>query len=521
MKQDDIDNMMKNIDRKCKLPKHWDKFIEEQTKNHNYIVKNCSEKTLYCTNCQHTFYQSKYNIGTFQTCPNCNNKYKVVSVNSFIPWFTKSVSLLQRTGSLVVVRVFEIETYYMARTKSMNRHIQEYCRIIPGKGKFLSNCVWFYMGYMRIYHSSSYYYSGWREYDGVRFFSDFASYPYNEKKLIKGTLMEYAPINQFTSKFYPYNFIDAIELAAYESFELLWNMKLYNLAFAARKLNKNGSFYKRFGLSKDYLKFMQDNDINYRELRILQLIKKKDIGLIRKLAQDRYSHVKFLYKNQILEEFINNGNDINYNTIETLKQIQNFIPLKKLKNYQKALKHLNIYKDYLYMSKKLALNYKSRKDLFPRNLISRHDKMQNKIKVTEDIRTQFGAYLRFLELSKYIYDDNKYMIFPAPSIDDLKDEGRQQGNCVGNMYLNPYIECETEIFFIRELSDFTKSFITLEFKNGQVKQKELPQHGRDFTPEQIEFIDKWVMYRGFVDKREKYRNKTTKVVQYNLEKLVA
>ena len=173
------------------------------------------------------------------------------------------------------------------------------------------------------------------------------------------------------------------------------------------------------------------------------------------------------------------------------------------------------------MSKKLALNYKSRKDLFPRNLISRHDKMQNKIKVTEDIRTQFGAYLRFLELSKYIYDDNKYMIFPAPSIDDLKDEGRQQGNCVGNMYLNPYIECETEIFFIRELSDFTKSFITLEFKNGQVKQKELPQHGRDFTPEQIEFIDKWVMYRGFVDKREKYRNKTTKVVQYNLEKLVA
>ena len=40
------------------------------------------------------------------------------------------------------------------------------------------------------------------------------------------------------------------------------------------------------------------------------------------------------------------------------------------------------------------------------------------------------------------------MIFPAPSIDDLKDEGLQQGNCVGNMYLNPYVEGETEIFFI-------------------------------------------------------------------------
>lgn len=521
MKQDDIDNMMDNIDKKCKLPKYWDKFIEEQSHNHNYIVKNCSEKTLYCTNCHHTFYKTKYNIRTIQTCPNCNNRYEVVSVNSSIPSFKKSVTLLQRTGKQIVVRVFEIESYYMCSTKSMNRHIQEYCRIIPGKGKFLSNCVWFFLGYMRIYHSSSYYYSGWRKYDGVRFFSDFATYPFNQKKLVKNTIMEYAPIKQFTCKFYPYNFIDAIELAAYESFELLWNMKLYNLSFAASRLNKNGSFYKRFGLSKDYLKFMQDNDINYRELKVLQLIKKKDISLIRQLAQVRFSYVKFLYNNQILDEFINNRNSINYNNIETLKIIQNFIPLRKLKNYQKGLKYLDIYKDYLCMSKKLALNYKSRKDLFPRNLISRHDKMQKRIKVTEDMNTQFGAYLRFLELSKYIYEDDKYMIFPAPSIDDLKDEGQQQGNCVGNMYLTPYVQGETEIFFIRDLSNFTKSFITLEFKNGKVKQKELPHHSRDFTQEHNNFIDKWVMYRGFVDQREKYRNKTTKVTQYKLEKLVA
>ena len=521
MKQDDIDDMMRDIDRKCKLPKNWNKFIEEQSRDHNYIIKNCSEKTLYCTNCYHTFYKNKYNIGSIQTCPNCNNRYKVVSINSFIPSFKKSVTLVQRTGKLIVVRVFEIESYYRGKAKSMNKHIQEYCRIIPGKGKFLSDAVWFSMGYMTIYHTSSPYYSGWRKYDGVRYFSDFATYPFNEKKLIKGTIMEYAPIKQFTSRFYPCNFIDAIELAAYESFELLWNMKLYNLSFAASKLNKNGSFYKRFGLSKDYLKFMQENNINYRELRVLQLIKKKDIGLIRRLAQSKFSHIKFLYENQILEEFLNNGNTTDYNTIETLKLIQNFIPLKKLKNYQKGLRYLNIYKDYLYMSKKLALNYKSKKDLFPRNLMSRHDKMQKRVRVTEDMNTQFGAYLRFLELSKYIYEDDKYMIFPAPSIDDLKDEGRQQGNCVGNMYLNPYVKGETEIFFIRELSDFTKSFITLEFKNGQVRQKELPHHSREFSIEQNEFIDKWVMYRGFVDQREKYRNKATKVTKYKLEKLVA
>ena len=174
------------------------------------------------------------------------------------------------------------------------------------------------------------------------------------------------------------------------------------------------------------------------------------------------------------------------------------------------------------MSKELALNYKSKKDLFPRNLVSRHDKMQKKIKVTEDIKTQFGAYLSYLKLSKYTYEDDKYMIFPAPSIDSLKDEGRQQGNCVGNMYITPYVNRETEIFFIRKLDNITKSFITLEFKNGKVQQKELPHHSRDFSEEQLSFIEKWCQYRSFVDKREKYQTKNKKkIIKYDLKKLVA
>lgn len=520
MKQEKIDTMMENIDKKCRFPKNWNKFIEKETLNHNYIVKNCAEKTFYCTNCHHTFYREKANVRSIQECPNCNHKYQVVSTNAFIPSMKKSVTLVQRIDGQIVVRVFEVESFYKVGAESMTRHIQEYCRIIPGKGKFVSDAVWFFMGYMRIYHYSCKS-QGWREYNGIRFFSDFVKYPYSEKRLIKGTKMEYAPIKQFTSLNYPYNFVDAVELAGYESFELLWNMKLYNLSFAAKKLNKNGSFYKRFGISKDYLKFMQDNNIDYYELRILRLIKKKDIRLIRELSRYKFSHIKYLYENQILEEFINTGNRIDYNAIETLRLIEQFIPLKKLKNYQKGLKNLYLYKDYLYMSKKLALNYKSRKDLFPRKLIYRHDKMQKQIKITEDINTHFGVYLRFLELSKYMYEDDKYTIFPAPTIESMKEEGEQQKNCVGSSYLMPYSESRTEIFFIRELDNITKSFITLEFKNGQVRQKELAEHKTNFTDEQNEFINKWILYRGFVDQREKYKSKENKVVKYNLEKLVA
>ena len=521
MKQEEIDNMMNEIDKKCKLPKHWSEFINKQTQKFNYIIKDIKEKECYCTSCQYTFYDTKVRVVNYYTCPNCKKDFYVVSQNNqYIKSFKKSVNLVQRINKNIITRVFEIETFYNKDTKMMENDIEEYCRIIPGKGKFLSDAVWFFLGYMSIYHYGEGN-KGWREYKGCRYFGDFETYPFNQKQMIKGTKFQYAPIQEFTKKFWRYNFIDAIELAGYESFELLWNMKLYNLCFSAKKLNKNGSFYKRFGLSKDYLKFMQDNDIDYRELRLLKLSKKKDYSLIEKCYNKSYKDVKFLYENGILEDFLESGNTVYLGNIKILKEINEFIPLRKLKDYPKGIKNLNIYRDYLVMSKKLALNYKSKKDLFPRNLIARHDKMQKKIKVDENIKTNFGTYLRFLELSKYIYEDENYIIFPAPSTDDLKEEGRQQGNCVGYMYLNPYIEGKTEIFFIRKLDNITKSFITLEFKDGQVQQKELPHHSRAFTKEQENFIQKWEGYRQFIDKKEKYSKKNKTVVKYELKKLVA
>ena len=104
----------------------------------------------------------------------------------------------------------------------------------------------------------------------------------------------------------------------------------------------------------------------------------------------------------------------------------------------------------------------------------------------------------------------------------MKDEGQQQGNCVGYMYLDSYINGQTEIFFARKLEDVTKSFITLEYKNGYVAQKELQNHNRNFTDEQLAFIDKWIGYRSFTDQKEKVKNKANiKVIQYNLNKMAA
>ena len=61
-----------------------------------------------------------------------------------------------------------------------------------------------------------------------------------------------------------------------------------------------------------------------------------------------------------------------------------------------------------------------------------------------------------------------------------------------------------------------------EYKNGKVVQKELPHHDRNFNDEQLEFINKWLGFRSFTDKKEKVKNKATfKVTKYNLKKIAA
>lgn len=523
MKQENIDELMKKINRRCKLPKNWEKFIKETSEKHNIIIKDRVEKKLYCTHCQNYFIDKSIKVGDFINCPICDMNLQVCGANYYKKSFTQPIVLAQRINKQVIIRIFEIYTYFDSDgSKKKKRSCVEYARIIPGIGKFLGDNVYINMfGHFCIYHNFKK--LQWYSYRGQKFLTHYPTYPYNKKRLIKGTNMEYAPIDEFMRKFAycGYNFLDTLELAAYGSFELLWNMKLYNLCFYSKALNKTGSFYKRFGVPKNFLKFMQDNDVTYKELMILKLFQKADKNLLQKFRNENINNLRFLIKNNLLEEYYQFNLDSNsYYNIRLLREISKYVPIRKLINYPKGLKNLNIYKDYLEMSKKLALNYRTKKDLFPRNLISRHDKLQTKIKIDEDKNKQFAAYLRYLKLSKYTYSDNKYIIFPAPSIDSMKDEGRQQGNCVGYIYVNPYINGETEIFFIRELENVCKSFITLEYKKGKIVQKELPHHSTDFKDEQINFIEKWLGFRSFIDNKEKIE-KQIKIKKYNIKNMVA
>lgn len=522
MKQEEIDKIMRIVDKRCRLPKNWEEFIEKNSSTHHIFIKDKKTKELYCTHCNKTFNDTTVKVRDYIKCPYCNQEAIVYGANFYNKYFIDSVLLVQRYDKQIVIRVFEIYSYFEKEDKHIHKHWIEYARILPKIGKFIGNNVaigWY--GNMVVYHG--YKKLNWYKYNGHRYFTDFPAYPYSKKRLVKGTNLEYAPIDEFLNRFsyYGLNYLDVLQLAVYESFELLWKMNLCELCFYSKRLNKKGNFQKRFCVPKDFLEFMQKNNVSYKDLILLQLFQKADKKILQEYRWTNINYLRFLFKKQIFYAFVNSGNSIEKDNIVILKEIEKYVPLKKLNNYSFGLKNLIIYRDYLKMSEKMGLHYKSKKDLFPTDLISRHDELQNKIKVANDMNTQFATFLRYLELSKYTYEDGKYIIFPVPSVDDLVEEGKKQGNCVAT-YLDRYIDKESDIYLIRDLTFPNNSLITLEFKNDHIAQKELPNHSREFTEEQLNFIDKWLGYRYFIDQKEKYKKKQEiKVIKYNFKNRAA
>ena len=486
-----------------KHPKHWKEFITKNTISCNLILK--SGNRAFCTHCQ-KYFDKKINSDKYKKvkCPICNNKYYARNSNLKNYSFINDFAFYTKVDKKIVLRVFQIESVYDKKTKSFIPLEQEYLRFVPGIGLIINDSVSFYMWNMKVF--SDYDYTEWHIYTGNKGISNIKIYPYSEKKLYKGTNLEYAPIKEFMEKYPYYNKYSVMNFASNPSFEYLWKMGLYNLSSCAKYFKNKGSFYKTFKLDKSFQKFMIENDINYSQYKILKLTQKKDMDFIYKYTSFDYNYLSFMKKQGLIYNF-----DIvaKYSfEIYTISKICEYVPLKKFLNYNLGTENIYIYRDYLIMSNELGYNYKSKKDLFPEDLIERHDKLQREIKINKDILTEQKAYIRYLELSKYTYNDRNFIVFPPTSVDDFIKESKEQDNCVATAYLNKHINKETEIFFMRKMNNMEKSFITIETKNNKVIQKELPKHSKDFKLEHLEFINKWCEYRKFIDLKEKYHKKT-------------
>ena len=251
-----------------------------------------------------------------------------------------------------------------------------------------------------------------------------------------------------------------------KQFEYLVKMKLYRLAATGPdvvKFDKN--FKNTFGIDKKYYSFMKDIDISVSQLNALRICPTTNIDLINFISTDT-----FLFE-----------------------ELSEYVKVDKIKTYfeKEKLDYHNIYEyyDYIRCCKHLSLDMEDKNILFPKEFIRAHDKITCEMVIATDpkINERIHTLSNLLLLNKY--EDDKYVIFPAVSVESLIDESSQMSNCVRNYCLD-VSNNECQIYFMRYKDNLSKSLITIEVRDGKIVQarakfNELP------SEDEMKILKKW------------------------------
>lgn len=108
------------------------------------------------------------------------------------------------------------------------------------------------------------------------------------------------------------------------------------------------------------------------------------------------------------------------------------------------------------------------------------------------------------EYSKRLdFSSGDFFIRAARDAKDLLDEATQQDNCVFVVYGEMIADGETMIFFMRRKEAPDKSLITVELKDGTIKQASLSQNREITNDDQIKFLELWEEYVSKILLKEK------------------
>ena len=148
-----------------------------------------------------------------------------------------------------------------------------------------------------------------------------------------------------------------------------------------------------------------------------------------------------------------------------------------------------MYKDYLRFAKFLGFDLKNNKYVFPKNLKESHDSLEKQYKIKNKELISTAIKNRYSELLKNKFSNNKFIIFPANSLESLQNESAQQNNCV-RTYAEKYANRKCDIYFMRNISNPDKSLVTVEVINNKVVQSRIKNN---LSPNkcQLDFLDNW------------------------------
>lgn len=478
----EIREFMNKMPKEMKLPRHWRKFVNENSKEYNLLIKHGSEYE--CTNCGKYFYSEQVpGRGCWDICPFCGEQYDVRRSNLKHYFFLYDLAYIDNVDNKLILRYFEVRRSYNHTIRRFTDNVVEYARIIPELGIELVNDRFVkYMAMEKVYHTSKI--EKWRIFNGMYGLSQYYKSVYldNISEKVKGTQYEYSQLKEAIE--YKQNkkekklkeifsrqdkVLEILKKAEIPSFELLMKAGLYELALDnPQQFNIKGNFEKRFGIGKEYYSFMKKHNITTDELNILIEIKRKNINIIRSILQ--------------------------LGDIEDIEKVSKYVKLEQLLEYTKKQKNFSLpsYLDYIRSLQKLDVPIKGKKILYPKVFTEAHDETIRKLKIIINDSKKLNKKIeqRYNELQKNCYTNEEFFIRPAKSLKDLKDEAKQQNNCVYRNYSEDYAFGDTDIYFFRRKAEPNKSVVTIEVKDKKIRQKEQKNHQK-LSMQQSNILDFW------------------------------
>ena len=148
---------------------------------------------------------------------------------------------------------------------------------------------------------------------------------------------------------------------------------------------------------------------------------------------------------------------------------------------------ISYYRDYLTMTKEM---YGKIKNKYPKHLKTDHDKLVLKYNLWKKYKRDFAVFNITEEQRALEYKGKTFsIVIPETSV-DIIDEAVNQSNCVAS-YIDNILKGNTFVCFMRENSDLTNSYITIEVKNRKDIVQVKGFANRNPIKEEMDFVKAW------------------------------
>ena len=302
---------------------------------------------------------------------------------------------------------------------------------------------------------------------------------------MKGTIFQYSALQEYAKSVREVNPIDYLErYSQTPQIEVLVKMGLTDVV---EKLVK--CYY---GIVADENARRPDQFLGIRKERVKQLIRKQgDIELLETMQMEKRQNQRWTDEQvEHLTETGLRGDQVElalkYMTMQKLlNRIEKYAGCEYGSDCSRALAQIRhtatTYADYLHMRESLGYDLNNTVYQHPQNLAEEHMKMlmqADKEKEDKHLGEVAEKYPNIRHdykklRKKYFYEDDRYIIRPARSAEEIVMEGRLLHHCVGgNTYLAKHNTGKTYILMLRFKEEPDVPYITVEIdaKNPRILQ---------------------------------------------------